>query len=334
MSVLAGDVGGTKTLLQLAEIKQAGDTVHVEVLSEERFDSGDFEDLAPMVENFLKDAAVAGLESPRSACFGVAGPVEGDTSHQRARLTNLPWRLDSLRLAQQLKLQKVRLINDFQAIAYGIDTLVRTDLETLQAGREEHEAPRLVLGAGTGLGAALACWQGWHHEAYPTEGGHVSFAPTDPLQDALLQSLRKIHGRVSNERLLSGSGIESIYEFLRASRGGTDLPDYASRSDPAEAISSAAIRNENPVASQAMQIFLTIYGQVAGDLALASLPRAGVYIAGGIAPRILLLFRDGTFLRAFKDKGRMGRLLQSMPVHLITNLKVGLQGAALVASRL
>jgi len=302
------------------------------VLKEQRFESGAYEDLAPMVEQFLGQEA----EGINGVCFGVAGPVEGDERAQTARLTNLPWQLDSERLERQLGLGRVRLINDFQAVGYGIEALTDTDLATLQLGRPRPRAPRVVLGAGTGLGVCLLFWVQDHYEAYPTEGGHVHFAPVNEEQDALLRELRPRFGRVSDERLLSGAGLEAIYRFLLRRTAGRDEQDDPAliQEDPAAAVSARALSGADPVAVRALELFVAIYGAKAGDLALTCLAYGGVYVAGGIAPKIIERMQAGTFMQAFRDKGRMRPLVENMPVHVVLNPKIGLMGAALAGKRL
>lgn len=329
--VLAGDIGGTKTLLRLAAFD--GTAPGGTTLAEQRFDSSAYADLAPMVEDFLGRDDAANLTA---ACFGVAGPVEGNAVHQYARLTNLPWQLDSERLAQRLGLPRVRLINDFQAVGYGIEALDAADLTTLQRAPARPRAPRVVIGAGTGLGVGLLFWDTDHYEAYPTEGGHAHFAAVDEEQAALLAHLRRQFGRVSYERLLSGPGLEAIYRFL-AER----TPDHSPaddpillHEDPAAAVSARAAAAPNSLAARALELFVAIYGAAAGDLALTCLAYGGVYVAGGIAPKIIERLRGGTFMRAFHDKGRMRALVEDMPVHVVLNAKVGLLGAALAGSRL
>ncbi|HKJ09249.1 MAG TPA: glucokinase [Gammaproteobacteria bacterium] len=328
--VLAGDLGGTKTLLVIADCEGARITVQ----HRQRFASGDYDDLAPMVHSFLQDSGAA---RPERACFGVAGPVDDDGTHQRSRLTNLPWQLDSSKLGDTLEIPHLRLINDFQAVGYGIEALGDGDLHTLQAGRHRPRGIRAALGAGTGLGQTLAVWQGERYEAFPTEGGHADFAPADDLQVELLQHLRGELGHVSFERILSGSGLARIYRFLQKrarAEAPRELNEAFESGDPAPLISDMALAGSDPIASAALDLFVSIYGAQAGNLALTALARGGVYLAGGIAPQILPRLRDGRFMDAFRNKGRMTELAESIPVHVILNRDVGLLGAALAASHL
>jgi glucokinase len=324
--VLAGDIGGTKTLLQIAEF---GGGTAPRVIREERYDSRAYDDLTPMLREFLNTDTG---QQPAAACFGVAGPVAAEATTQHAKLTNLPWRLDSQNLSDALGIP-ARLINDFQAIGYGIEALEPYDLETLHEAEPREGAPRVVLGAGTGLGVALLFRHDDHYEAYPTEGGHADFAPTGEDQDALLTHLRGIHRRVSYERILSGPGLEAIYRFLLHREGGSQDP-LLDEPDPPAAISRSALAGEDPRAARALDMFVEMYGTLAGNLALTCLARGGVYVAGGIAAKILPKLREGAFARAYLSKGRMSDLVASMPLRVVTDPKVGLKGAALAAARL
>lgn len=324
--VLTGDVGGTKTLLRLAELDG---TAAGRTLAEARHASADFDDLEPMLRGFLE--TVPGRVD--AACLAVAGPVEGGDDGQQTRLTNLPWRLDSGRLAAALGIPRLRLINDFQAVGYGIEALGPGDRLALRDRPARRQWPRVVLGAGTGLGVALLFWSGAHYEALATEAGHADFAPTDERQEALLRHLRRQHGRVSWERVVSGPGLAAIYRFLLEEAGGDAAADpVLAAADPAAAVSQRA--DTDPLAGAALDLFLAAYGAVAGNLALTCLAYGGVYIAGGIAPRLLPRLQQGPFLAAFTAKGRMAPLLEAMPVHVVTEPKVGLLGAAVAAGRL
>jgi glucokinase len=327
MNVLAGDIGGTKTLLQLAEVDGSG----CRVLYETRFESGAWSSFLPMLEEFLRTAP---LSSPiETICFAVAGPVDG----ARATVTNLPWEnLNATSLTDRLGVPRVLLINDFQAVGYGLMGLAAADVAVLQEGRERLRAPRALLGAGTGLGQGILVWQSDRYEPLATEGGHVDFAPVDEEQLELLRFLMTRHDHVSYERLLSGSGLVTLYQFLR----GPQAPETALEAaladpqcDPAAVISNAALAANDPVAVRTLRLFARIYGQQAGNLALTCLAGGGVYLAGGIAPRILPFLQDGAFLHSFQAKGRMGRLLTEMPVRVVLNPQVGLLGAAMAAAR-
>lgn len=326
MRLLAGDIGGTKVLLQLADFERG----KFRVLAERRFASAAYTGLAPMVREFLNSANATAV--PDAACFGIAGPVEATPSGQRARTTNLPWVIETDRLKTELGMPRVRLINDFQAIGYAIDGLDPSELVTLQEGERVAGAPAGVVGAGTGLGQALLIWNGDHYESMPTEGGHVDFAPTDELQVDLLRSLTGRFERVSYERILSGAGLMSLYGFFRGRASSKERA--AKECDTPAAVSAAALEGSDPAAVSALHLFVFIYGSHAGNVALSYFARGGVFIAGGIAPKILPALQDGTFMRAFADKGRMRVLMERFPVRVVTNEKAGLLGAALAASRL
>lgn len=332
MYVLAGDLGGTKTLLQIAEVRDASYCV----VREERYASADFDSLVPMITAFLHTHNPGRAYEIEGACLGVAGPVVESGSTQAATLTNLPWKLESGEIARVLAITQVRLINDFQAIGYGIAALGADDIVTLQAGQMQARAPRITLGAGTGLGQGVLIWRDDYYEALPTEGGHAGFAPADVLQMDLLRYLHARFGRVSCERILSGAGFVLIYQFLRE-RG--DYPESkklaaaTAEGDPAPAITHAALVDRDPLAIQAVDLFLRIYGAHAGDVALTLLATGGVYIAGGIAAKMITAVQAGGFIRAFNDKGRMSPLTQAMPVHVVMNPQVGVMGAALMAAR-
>lgn len=324
---LAGDIGGTKTLLRLFEAGEGGSRT----LLERHFDSRSHAGLNRIVAEFLRDFPSVSL---RGACFGVAGPVSGD----QARVTNLPWLIEAGAIGSEFDIPLVRLINDFQAVAYGIDALERSDLAVLQAGEPAEHGVRAVIGAGTGLGEGFMVWQGDHYEAMPSEGSHADFAPVDALQMRLLDYLAACHGHVSYERLVSGPGLVSIYQFLRdGEKGAEESPELRLamlEGDPAAAISRFALERRDSLASAALDLFVNVYGAEAGNLALKVLARGGVYVAGGIAPKILEKLKDGVFMRAFAAKGRFAALLSTIPVCVVLNPKVGLLGAAQVAGRL
>jgi glucokinase len=326
VTVLAGDIGGTKTLLALMDTEVGHRT-----LAEQRYDSQAFDDFTQMLRLFVADTT--GLPRPEAACFAIAGPVEG----KRAKTTNLRWELDVDALANVLGTPRVRLINDFQAVGYGIEGLSGADVALLQVGDPRPQAPRAVLGAGTGLGQGILVWQYDHYEPLPTEGGHVDFAPTDDLQIELLRHLRHRFGRVSFERVLSGPGLHNIYQFLQerhSEQASPELRAAIEAGDPAAAISRAAVAGTDPLAVQALEMFVAIYGAQAGNLALTCLACGGLYVAGGIAPKLLDQLRSGPFMSQFLAKGRMSTLLAKVPVQVILNPKVGLLGAALAAGRI
>jgi glucokinase len=321
MLILAGDLGGTKTLLQLCSV-QGG---VLEVLHQARFDSSHYADFDSLLEAFLAAPRAEGMVAIDAACIGVAGPVTGT----QARVTNLPWVLQGEALRQRFGLARLRLINDFQAVGYGIDALAEDDVLVLQAGQAVAQAPRALIGAGTGLGEGILVWQDDHYEVLPSEGGHVDFAPTDAAQRAYLGYMCQRQARVSYEDVVSGKGLVSLYEFLVQQEDAPSLD----LSSGAAAVTAAA-QGGDRLAAQALAMFVEIYGAQAGNLALTCLAAGGVYIAGGIAPRIRTHLSDGRFLAAFQNKGAMRSLLERYPVRLILDTEIGLKGAALVAQRL
>ncbi|HDP89920.1 MAG TPA: glucokinase [Thioalkalivibrio sp.] len=331
MLILAGDIGGTKTILSLVE--SDGREHHTRI--ERRFDSAAFAGLEPMVGEFLGRARP---ERPIvAACFAIAGPVHHRPERQTARLTNLPWRLDSVALARTLDVPRVRLINDFAGIAHGVDQLQVGDLETLQAGEPYAEGLRLVAGAGTGFGVCAAVSHAGELVVMPTEGGHAGFAPADAEQARLWAWVARREGRCSREHLLSGAGIARILAFLREDAGlepGAELAAGLAEDDPAAAIGQAALEASDPLAEQTIALFARLYAGQLGDLALAHFARGGLYIAGGIAPKLLPYLQHPGFLAAFNDKPPMGELVGTIPVHVILNEHAGLIGAAHHATRI
>jgi glucokinase len=332
LNILAGDIGGTKTLLHIAEVRGT----HIKVLHQARFASPAYRDFETLLGEFLDQAPPLLRNSFAGACFGVAGPVSGpEHGQRRASITNLPWQIDDAKLSKMLQLTRVSLINDFFATASGIEALRDEDLDVLSFGTAQSCAPRLVVGAGTGLGVAQLVWCDGRYRAFASEGGHGHFAPTDDLQVELLGHLRQRYDRVSNERLVSGGGLVCVHEFLMGRAGSAAIHTQPSpvAGDTAEAIVALARAGE-PISRQALSLFLSIYGAVVGDLDLVSLAYGGVYIAGGIAPRLRAEMHEGGFMRAYGQKGRMSPLVRQMPVSIILSQDCGLRGASLIASRL
>jgi glucokinase len=328
--LLVADVGGTKTLMQRVTVDNDG----LHPSREVRYPSADFHDLETLVETFLRSEDKA--PPIEGACLAIAAPIADAGGRQRARVTNLPWELDSRSLETRCGIAQVRLVNDFEAAAYGIDTLTDDELAILQRGKQRSGAPRLVVGAGTGLGVAqlLCCKR--EYQVVPSEGGHCDFAPADEVQIALLRNLTTRYGHVSVERLVSGSGLVAIYEFLNQDGQAHTieaLQALTARDDPAAAVSTEAQRDPNGVAARAVSLFVEIYGAVVGNLALVNLPYGGIYLAGGIAAKLLDRLRDGRFLGAMARKGRMTHLLSDMPVAVVTETDLGLRGAARLAKK-
>jgi len=315
MKIVAGDIGGTKVLLQLVDVSQAGRLVS----AEQRYESNAYETFDAMLQAFF-DAHVAGPVA--AACFAVAGPVFGD----RAEVTNLTWKMDATALAKRFNIGRVSLINDFYAVALGVPILAPGDFLVLNAGSRVNFAPIAILGAGTGLGQANLVHEGSKWNVVPSEGGHADFAPQDEEQTRLFLSLHAKYGHVSWERLLSGAGLINIHNFLTGEERPYD------ESLPMEIAKSLAAGDAD--AARTFAIFVDIYGAEAGNMALRLLARGGVYLAGGVAAKNVEQFTDGRFMQAFLRKGRFQHILAEIPVNLITNPKVGLLGAGEMAARM
>lgn len=317
--ILAGDIGGTHT--RLAFFTVAGD--HLTAVVEETFPSRAHGGLAEIAASFL---AVHQL-LPTAACFGIAGPVKNG----RCEATNLPWVVDASELAQTLRIPTVSVINDLEANAYGIATLTPMDFLTLNAGASDATGNAAVIAAGTGLGEAGLYWDGATHRPFATEGGHTDFAPRTSLEMELLHFLLTKFSRVSYERVLSGPGLVNIYQFLRdtgRSQEPTWLTEELQAPDPAAVITHAALTGRNALCEQALDLFVSLYGAEAGNLALKVMATGGVFIGGGIAPKIISKLTAPTFMEAFVTKGRMRPLLEAMPVRVILNEQTALFGAA------
>ncbi len=336
MFLLAGDIGGTKTILRLVEVTEVTLTEKTfKTVKEAQYISANFPDLVPMVQEFLAQDQYI---KPQLACFAIAGPVVNNT----CKLTNLSWVLEAQRLEIELDIPKISLLNDFAANSFGILGLKDFDVHTLQAGEAREDSPIAVIGAGTGLGEAFLVPQGKKYQIFASEGGHTDFAPRNELETELLRYLRqKLNvNHISVERVVSGQGITSIYQFLRDSNFATESPEIAEKIrlwsqenkktiDPAAIISQAAFKQSDHLCEKTMEIFIEAYGSETGNLALKLLSYGGIYIAGGIAAKILPLMQDGRFINAFKDKGRVSPLIESVPVHIVLNPQVGLVGSVL-----
>ena len=328
--VLAADIGGTHT--RLCIVQHEGGSARI--VAEQTYASAAYSRFADVLREFLPGAAGNTIAA---ACFAVAGPVRETATGQAVKITNLPWNISARDLEREFGFPKVRLINDFQAIGYGIEALKESDFAVLEMGNPVRHGPRAVIGAGTGLGQAILVWQRDHYEPVATEGGHADFGPTDELQIELARYLIKECGRASYERILSGPGLARLYAFLRA-RGSTPesrtLAEAIVAGDPAAAITQAALEHNDALANQALDLFVRIYGAQAGNLALTIGATGGVYIAGGIAPKIIAKLKDSAFLDAFRSKGNMSAYVANIPVRVVMNPKVGLIGAVAVAGRL
>jgi glucokinase len=322
--ILAGDIGGTKTNVALLETD--GHEVG-RVLAQQKFPSAGYDSLERMIAEFLDAARQPKLTH---ACFGVAGPVVDG----RVDATNLKWDVSADRLASLLGIHRITIINDLEATAYGIEALAPSQLHTLNEGKRQRGGNRALIAAGTGLGMASIVWHESHYHPVPSEGGHMDFAPRDSLEIEMLDYLLKNEeygGHVSYERALSGPGLFTIYRFLRDIKFAEEpawLAAELSGGDASALISKAALSQKCELAVKALDMFVRIYGAMAGNLALLTIATGGCYIGGGIAPKIIEKLKDGAFLDAFRAKGRFQSLLADMPVHVILDDNAALYGAA------
>ena len=347
--ILAGDIGGTKTQLALYDWT----TERIEPLRVESFHSTDYASLEEMLTEFLtppkpplitdqpdqqqeQSLSPTPQASPPTldaACFGVAGPV----FQNHSRTTNLPWVVDGSALSKQFEIRHVQLLNDLEAMAHGILLLRPDELVTLNAGTPpSHKQAIALIAAGTGLGESILYWDGSRYQPMPSEGGHADFAPNSDQEIDLLRYLRSQYLHVSYERVLSGPGLLSVYEYLRDAKKNepTWLAEKIKAGDPAAEIAEAGLKGQAEIAKQALDLFASVYGAEAGNLALKAMAINGVYMGGGIAPKLLTKLKDGTFMKAFTNKGRYKRLMSQIPVHVVTNQHTGLLGAAAMAARL
>jgi len=318
--ILAADVGGTSTRLGL--FRQVGGKLRTE--REAQFDSREADSFEAIVDAFL----AAGKQRIHRCALGVAGPIVGE----RSEIVNLPWRVDVRRVGRRVGLDRVILLNDLEATGWGIPHLGPRHSVSLTPGLRGRPGNAALIAAGTGLGTAILFWDGKRFRPSAGEGGHQSFAPTDDLGVALLRFLRRRHGRVSWERVVAGPGLTAIYEFFVENRWGEKTREMRRRLDGADdpnlVIGEAGLRGDDWLAQRALDMFVSLYGAVAGDLALVANASAGVWVAGGIAPRILPRLRSGGFVRAFRDKGRLEPLVTKIPIRVIVEPRAALLGAA------
>lgn len=316
--ILAGDIGGTNTRIGIYHVTK---NRHYQPIFERIFQSRDYQGLDKIFHQYLEKGVKIDV-----ACLGIAAPITGN----KVRLTNLPWVIDIKRLRKKLGVEKLSVINDLVANAYGLRMLKREDMVTLNRGRRR-EGNAAIISAGTGLGEAILFWDGENYHPSPSEGGHVEFGPRNPLEIELLKYLLKRFGHVSYERILTGEGLFRIYQFLREFKKTEKDPQWLiekmERDDPASVISQAAHDRQSSLCMMAIDIFSSIYGAEAGNLALKAMAVGGVYIGGGIAPRILWKLREGMFMEAFKDKGRYSKMMEEIPVKVIRNERAALLGA-------
>lgn len=325
--ILAGDVGGTKTVLGLFRAEGP----RLELVRSDTFRSADHPSLGSVVSAFLQAGAAGSVEA---ACFGVAGPVIGG----RIKATNLTWEVDGQEVSAQSGIPRIELVNDLLATASGIAELQPHELWTLQDGSDAGEPGNAALVApGTGLGMAILFRSGRELLPSASEGGHMDFAPRDEEEIALLRTLQQRFGRVSVERILSGPGLVNVYEHLRDTGFAPELPSIREQmrtSDPAGVVGTAGVQGTCPLSVKALGMFCTILGATAGNLALVAVASGGVYLGGGIPPKILPRLKDGAFLKAFLTKGRLSPMLEAFSVQVILNDRTGLLGAARRAARL
>ena len=325
--LIAGDIGGTKTRLALVS-PEAGPRQFV---AEQEFHSADFNGLQPVVEAFLAKTGVR----PTSACFDVAGPVIDG----QARMTNLAWDLNEAELCRGLGLARVTLLNDLNAVAHAIPHLKSEQLVDINPGKAKLHGAIAVMAPGTGLGEAFLIWSGTAYVACPSEGGHRDFAPANEVQAGLWSYLTDRFRHVAYERVAAGIGVQNVYDYVRSCDPSSESPAFVAALqaaiDRAPLIIDAALQNpdNNPLAAQALRIIIDVWGAEAGNLALTVLATGGVYLAGGLPPRVLPQLQDGSFLRAFCAKGRFANLLRDVPIKVVI-INAALLGAAIVGLEL
>lgn len=326
MKILSGDIGGTNSRLALCEVE--GATVRRDIQA--IYDSRRYDSLADIARAFITEHHI----EVDKACFGVPGPVQGRQAH----VTNLPWKVDADELERNLGVDSVYLLNDLEANAHGLATLSEADFLELRPGLTGAVGNAGLLSAGTGLGEAGLFWDGHRHRPFACEGGHTDFGPADDDELELLRFLRaRVGGHVSWERVVSGPGMVGIYEFLKSRDPGAQskavAEAIASGSDPAEEISKAALRGECSLCERAVQWFLGLYGAEAGNVALKFFAIGGVFLGGGIAPKLAPMMPRSPFIARFEGKGRMQPLLERIGLSIVMNDKAALQGAASYAAR-
>ena len=322
--ILAGDIGGTKTSLALYSLRSG----KLKVEAKETFPSKDYSGLEAVLKEFRADQT----QSILRACFGVAGPVIDG----KVKTPNLPWVIRAGQVAKAFKLKTVTLLNDLEAAAYGIFTLKPRELFTINSGKGKRPGNKALIAAGTGLGEAALFDNGEEYFPSASEGGHGDFAPRNEVEVELLRYLIGKFGHVSYERVVSGPGLWNIYEYLKQS-GRLEEPRWltdklAAAIDPSAVVTQLALAGESAICERALELFVSVYGAEAGNLALRAKATGGIYLGGGIAPKILGKLQDQTFMRAFTDKGRYGELLSGIPVRVILNEQTALQGAAYYAA--
>jgi glucokinase len=321
--ILAGDIGGTNARLAYFQPQNG----HLRLVSERTFPSREHSELGEIVNQFLDDSG----NRPEAACFGIAGPVRNG----RVETSNLPWVIEQSRLAKQIHLPATMLINDLEASAWGIGALEDSDLVPLNRVSGPTVGNQGVIAPGTGLGEAGLFWDGARHHVFACEGGHTDFGPQGDLQIELVRFLQARFGHVSYERILSGPGLVNVYEFLRETGCGKESEEFGAalkQGDPAAVISRAAMDGSQPMAEKALDLWTEVYGAEAANLALKVMATGGLFLAGGISPKILSKLKGPLFMKHFVEKGRLRPLLEVIPVQVVTNEKAGLLGAARCAA--
>ena len=318
--ILAGDIGGTKTNLALYEYKGG----ELKIKDKHQFASQDYKSFADVIQEFILSNKIKNIDA---VCLGIAGPIINGICHT----TNLPWIIDTKELQKVCKTSKVKLLNDLEATAYGMLYLNEDEFVDVNPNAKKIEANRAVIAAGTGLGEAILFYDGNNYYPIGSEGGHCDFAALNTLQDELLLWMRKRHSdHVSVERLVSGVGIYTIYEFLREKNFAKEskiMMELKEGEDKNAMVTQCALKESDPLCLETMRLFVEIYAAEAGNLALKSLSLGGVYIGGGIAPKILPFLTDGNFLNTFINKGRFKKTLSNMEVKISLNQNTALLGA-------
>ena len=328
MQILAGDVGGTKTSLILSEHLGS----NIRTIFKHTYPSQNYSDFYCILDEFFHQGAKFNA-LPKAACIAIAGPVQNG----KVKVTNLPWIISEQILKERFNIDFVKLINDFQAVGYGLTTLDNNELETLQEGKPENEGPKALIGAGTGLGIGIIISDLSDIKVLPSEGGRTDFAPRNDLDIELLQFLMRHKKRIACEEILSGKGLVKIYNFLKlknTAKESTELHNRLKFNEPAAEISTYGLSGKDHLAEVTLHYFTQIYGAQAGNIALTILATGGIYIAGGIAPKIINKLKDGTFIDTFNDNPKMHSILKKIPVHVILNTEVGLNGAQVIANNL
>jgi glucokinase len=322
--LLAGDLGGTNTRLGLF---QRQDPRPVEVFSRD-FPTKGYPSVAPMIVELLAETRTK-VEDIEAACIGAAGPV----IRQRVHPTNVAWQLDAQETIAATGLRRLHLLNDVEVMAWSVSALMPSELHVLQPGTRNPDGNAVLLTAGTGLGTGMLINIGGKMHPSPSEGGHADFAARTPREVHLLDTLTRLHGRAHIEHIVSGPGLVNVLRFTAAQMGGSTVLDDTTNSVPLPArITQAALDQSDPACIEALDLFLTVYGAASGNLAMTCMATGGVYLGGGIPPRILPAFDSGTFMSAFLAKSPMEDLMRSIPVSIILNDQAGLLGAAVFAS--